>query len=133
MAQPPVNSPCHLPLPTPLDNSLCNQVPLTYLESLLPVWCDPRPPWSQVACKLTSPSPFPFPAPNRSPNFQLCTLLRRHHDTSFTWSGTILVITTLPTSTHKESYCLYRPITLGCYQYPQTVINIHRPLVPSIC
>jgi hypothetical protein len=37
------------------------------LESLLSVWCNPCPPWSQVACKLTSPSPFPphslFPPP----------------------------------------------------------------------
>ncbi len=48
------------PLITPLDNSPCSRVPLTYLESLLSVWCDPCPPWSQVACKLTSPSPF-FP------------------------------------------------------------------------
>ncbi len=56
------------PLLTPFDNSPCTRVPLTYLESLLSVWCDPRPPWSQVAGKLTSPSPFPFPAPNGSPN-----------------------------------------------------------------
>ncbi len=61
-------SPCKLPLITSLDNSPCTWVPLTYLESLLFVWCDPRPPWSQVACKLTSPSPFHFPAPNGSPN-----------------------------------------------------------------
>ncbi len=31
------------------------------------MWCDPCPPWSQVVCKLTSPSPFPphslFPPP----------------------------------------------------------------------
>jgi hypothetical protein len=54
-------------LVTPLDNSPCSRVPLTYLESLLSVWCDPCPPWSQVACKLTSPSLFPphslFPPP----------------------------------------------------------------------
>ncbi len=47
----------------PLDNSPCTRVPLTYLESLLSMWCDPCPPWSQVACKLTSPSPFPLPPP----------------------------------------------------------------------
>jgi hypothetical protein len=47
------------PLITPLDNPLCTRVPLTYLESLLSVWYDPCPPWSQVACKLTSPNPFP--------------------------------------------------------------------------
>ncbi len=55
----------------PLDNSPCTRVPLTYLESLLSVWCDPCPPWSQVACKLTSPSPFPphsLSRPRRFPN-----------------------------------------------------------------
>jgi hypothetical protein len=59
------------PLVFPLANSPCTRVPLTYLESLLPVWCNPCPPWYQVACKLTSPpipSPFHFPAPNGSPN-----------------------------------------------------------------
>ncbi len=54
-------------LDTPLNSSPCSWVPLTYLESLLSVWCDPCPPWSQVACKLTSPSPNPphslFPPP----------------------------------------------------------------------
>jgi hypothetical protein len=49
-------------------NSPCTRVPLTYLETLLSARCNPRPPWSQVACKLTSPSPFHFPAPNGSPN-----------------------------------------------------------------
>jgi hypothetical protein len=43
----------------------------TYLESLLFAWCDPRPPCSQVACKLTSPYPFPphsnFPSPQGFP------------------------------------------------------------------
>ncbi len=79
------------PLTTPLDNSPCIQVPLTYLESLLSVWRNPCPPWSQVACKLTSPSPFPFPAPNGSP-IKLCALLRRHHDTDFTQFGTTVTL-----------------------------------------
>jgi hypothetical protein len=59
---------CQFPLPIPP----CTRDPLTYLESLLSMWCDPRPPWSQVACKLTSPSPFSphslFPPPNGFPN-----------------------------------------------------------------
>ncbi len=65
----------------------CTRVPLTYLETLLSVWCDPRPPWSQVACKLTSPSPFPPHSISHPPTvspIQLCSLLRRHHDTDFT-------------------------------------------------
>jgi hypothetical protein len=62
MAQFPVNSPCQLPLIHPF-----------YLLGIPhSVWCDPCPPWSQVACKLTSPSPFPphslFPLPNGFPN-----------------------------------------------------------------
>jgi hypothetical protein len=57
---------------TPLDSSLCTRVPLTYLESHLSVWCDPRPPWSQFACKLTSPFPCPFPTPNGFPNSIVC-------------------------------------------------------------
>jgi hypothetical protein len=69
------------PLMTPLDGSLCTRVPLTYLESLLSVWCDPHPPWSQVACKLTSPSPFPFPTPNGSPN----SIVRPSKTTSRHW------------------------------------------------
>ncbi len=70
-------SPWWIPLIIPLlpETLPCSGVLLTYLESLLSVWCDPCPLWSQVACKLTSPllfpSPFPFPAPNDSP-FQLC-------------------------------------------------------------
>jgi hypothetical protein len=47
----------------PLANSLFPEVFLTYLESLLFLWCDPCPPWSQVARKLASPSPFQFPDP----------------------------------------------------------------------
>jgi hypothetical protein len=70
MAQPLVNPLCELPLLVPLADSLFPQVPLTYL-ALLFAWCDPRPPWSQVACKLTSPSPFPprsnFPTPQGFP------------------------------------------------------------------
>ncbi len=73
------HNPLDNPLINPLDNSPlhgktlpCSRVPLTYLESLLCVWCDTCPLWSQVACKLTSPllfpSPFPFPAPNGSPS-----------------------------------------------------------------
>jgi hypothetical protein len=65
-------TPYEFPLLIPLDNSPFPRVPPTYLESLLFVWCDPRPPWSQVARKLTSPSPFPphsiFPPSNGSPN-----------------------------------------------------------------
>ncbi len=83
--------PCQFPLLIPLDNSPFSWVPPTYLESLLFAWCDPRPPWSQVACKLTSPSPFPphsiFPPPMVSP-IQLCAPLRRHHDTDFIKFGT---------------------------------------------
>jgi hypothetical protein len=58
------------PLTSHLDNSPfawrtlpCSQVPLTCMESLLCVWCDPCPLWSQVACKLTS-SPSPLSLPN---------------------------------------------------------------------
>jgi hypothetical protein len=53
-----------IPLPSPFANSLCYS-----LESLLLTWnpssCVVRshPPWSQVACKLTSPSPT-LPIPN---------------------------------------------------------------------
>jgi hypothetical protein len=53
---------------TPLANSLLLQshFSLTYLETLLVVIGSP-PPWSQVACKLTSPFPSPphsLPIPN---------------------------------------------------------------------
>ncbi len=87
MAQPSANSPCQFPPLTPLDNSPCSESPLLTWNSLLSVWCDPCPPWSQVACKLTSPSPFHFPAPTVPP-IQLCALLRRHHNTDFIQSGT---------------------------------------------
>jgi hypothetical protein len=82
------------PLTSPLDTSPwlfplclatlpCSQVPLTYLESLLCVWCDPRPLWSQVACKLTPPPlslPTPFSRPQRFPIPIMCpsTTASRH-------------------------------------------------------
>jgi hypothetical protein len=53
-------SPCYFPLPIPLAIPLCQ-----FLVSLLLTWnpstcvVQSRPPWSQVARKLTSPSPFP--------------------------------------------------------------------------
>jgi hypothetical protein len=67
-----------IPLTIPLDDpplpgkSLpCSRIPLTYLESLLCMWCDSHPLRSQVAYILTSPSPFPssFPAPQWFPQF----------------------------------------------------------------
>ncbi len=72
MAQPLVNSPCHSPCQFPQLISCqlpFSRVPLTYLESLFFAWCDPRPPWSQVACKLTSPFPphSNFPTPHGFP------------------------------------------------------------------
>jgi hypothetical protein len=51
-----------------------------------------RPPWPQVARKLTSPSSNPpSPSPLQIPTTpgQLCTLLRRHRDSGFTGSGTV--------------------------------------------
>jgi hypothetical protein len=60
MAQTPWRVPLIIPLA--LRTLPCSPVPLTYLESLLCMWCDPCPLWSQVACKLTS-SPLPFPSP----------------------------------------------------------------------
>jgi hypothetical protein len=67
------HNPLDNPSMIPLDDSPsaqrippCSRVPLTYLESLLCVWCDPCPLWSQVACKLTSP-PFPPHSLSRSP------------------------------------------------------------------
>jgi hypothetical protein len=45
----------------------CTRVPLTDLESLLWVWCDPCPLWSQVACKLT-PTPSSFPPHSHLPH-----------------------------------------------------------------
>ncbi len=78
----------------PLVNPLCLEKslpyswsPLTYLESLLCVWCDSCPPWSQVACVLTFPPfflPIPlFPFPNGSPVLNTCpptaTSQRRLH------------------------------------------------------
>jgi hypothetical protein len=57
----PSYSPCYSPLPIPL-----------FLESLLLTWnpsscvARSRPPWSQVACKLTSPS-LTLPIPNSHP------------------------------------------------------------------
>ncbi len=83
-------TPWWIPLIIPLDNSPfawwtlpCSRVPLTYLESLLCVWCDPCPLWSQVACKLTSPSPFPpipFSRPQQFPIPVMCpsTMTSRH-------------------------------------------------------
>jgi hypothetical protein len=82
-----------IPLGCPLDNpplprkSLpCSWSPFTYLESLLCVWCDSCPLWSQVACVLTSPplpSPSSFPAPQWFPISNMCppttTLLHRLH------------------------------------------------------
>jgi hypothetical protein len=70
----------HNPLDNPLVNPLgnppsawitlpCSRVPLTYLESLLCVWCDPCPLWSQVACKLTSPPPGSLPMPISRPQW----------------------------------------------------------------
>jgi hypothetical protein len=48
--------------PLPGKSLPCSWTPLTYLESLLCVWCDSRPLWSQVACVLTFPPPFlPIP------------------------------------------------------------------------
>ncbi len=100
MAQSHLVTPWQFPLiipPLPWESLPCSGVPLTYLESLLWVWCDLCPLWSQVACKLTSPllfpSPFPFPAPNSSP-FQLCALLRRHHDIDFIMSDTRIMFIT---------------------------------------
>jgi hypothetical protein len=71
------------PLPFSLPIPPFPQIPLTTWN---PSFCVVRshPPWSQVARKLTSPSPFQFPdPPGASPN-QLCALLRRHHDPGFT-------------------------------------------------
>jgi hypothetical protein len=47
-----------------------------------------RPPWPQVARKLTSPSPIPSPFQIPSTPDQSCALLRRHRDSGFTGSGT---------------------------------------------
>ncbi len=71
------HNPLDDPLMNPLDNSPyawrtlpCSRIPLTYLESLLCVWCDPCPLWSQVVNwppPLPFPSPFSFLAPLRFP------------------------------------------------------------------
>jgi hypothetical protein len=84
----PFDNPLTIPLDNPplLEESLpCPRVSLTYLESLLCVWYNSRPLWSQVASILTSPFPphSLFPLPNGSP-LQLCALLRWHHDIDFT-------------------------------------------------
>jgi hypothetical protein len=82
--------PLKIPLVIPLRLESPSPVPeplFTYLESLLCVWCDSRPLWSQVACVLTFPLPLPFPssfpAPQRFPNSNMCppttTLRHRLH------------------------------------------------------
>ncbi len=74
----PLWSPCD-----PLDNpplpgrSLpCSWIPLTYLESLLCVWCDSRPLWSRLLVYWPPPLPLLFPfsflLPNGSPNSLKC-------------------------------------------------------------
>ncbi len=86
----PLTIPLVVPLvipPLPEKSLPCSCIPFTYLESLLCVWCDSGPLWSQVACVLTSPlplpSPFSFPAPQRFPISTMCppttTLRHRLH------------------------------------------------------
>jgi hypothetical protein len=106
------------PLMSPLDNSPfawrtlpCFQVPLTYLEFLLCVWCDPCPPWSQVACKLTS-SPLPFPSPMSLPVPQ--------------WFPILIVCPSTMTSRHQHHivrYINYKKISIS---YAQAVFSIFR-------
>jgi hypothetical protein len=69
------HNPLDNPLGSPLGNPLlpgkslpCSWTPITYLESLLCMWCDSRPLWSQVACVLTSP-PFPSPSSFATPQW----------------------------------------------------------------
>jgi hypothetical protein len=67
---------CYSPCWFPFAISPCQFLP--FLKSLLLTWnpsscvVRSRPPWSQVARKLTSPSPFPphskFPSPQGIPN-----------------------------------------------------------------
>ncbi len=83
--------------PLPGKSLPCSWSPLTYLESLLCVWCDSRPPWSQVACVLTSPpfsSPSPFPFPQRFPVSNTCpsttTSQNRLHIVRYTRDARVL-------------------------------------------
>jgi hypothetical protein len=83
-------SPCYSPL-----TSLCSPL-LTWKPSFGVM--RPCPPWSQVARKLTSPfSSPPHPPPFQIPTTpgQFCTLLRRHCDSGFSWSGTNTMIKSL--------------------------------------
>ncbi len=127
------------PLMTPLENSPCTRVPLTYLESLLSVWCDPCPPWSQAACKLTSPSPFPFPPPTvpqinyapsyddittptslSSAHFHITIAVNVVNDTYGTWTLLKVVLT---------------PLTVNHYQLLKklTALTVNDLHSPTIC
>jgi hypothetical protein len=98
---------------TPLDNSPCTRVPFTYLESLLSVWCDPCPPWSQVACKLTSPSPFP---PQRFPNsiMRPSTTTSRHrlHLVQHTYLVSFLFVLAHPAACYLFQWFIFHTCTL---------------------
>jgi hypothetical protein len=87
-------SPCFFLLPIPLANSLLPLNP-SYLLRIPPlVWCDPVHLGPRLLVNWPHPPhSFPIPIswpPGVSPN-QLCALLRRHHNPSFTWSGTCMV------------------------------------------
>jgi hypothetical protein len=101
MAQPPYEFPLPFPLPIPLVDSLDNSpFPPTYLESLLFAWCNPRSPWSQVACKLTSPSPFPphsnFPTPHGFPKSIVChSKTTSQHRLHIVWNTPLVMSSSL--------------------------------------
>ncbi len=88
-----VQSPCFL---SPLADSLFAppSSPLYLLGN--PPSCDRiRPPWSQVACKLTSPfSPFPNPSPLQIPSTQVTKRLTMTTSRiRLLLSGTIIILT----------------------------------------
>jgi hypothetical protein len=94
--------PCYSPCWFPFANSPCQFLP--FLESLLLTWNSSfcvvrfRPPWSQVARKLTSPSPFPPHSKFLSPQGFPSLIVRPTKTTS--WSRLRIV----RINTNEEKY-----------------------------
>ncbi len=76
-------SPCWYPVNFP-------SIPFYLLGNPPLAWCDPVHLGPRLLVNWPPPShPLPIPSPFQIPNTsgQLCALLRRHRDPSFSWSG----------------------------------------------